>query len=106
MRNRSSTQVERATGDWQGLAESQLSLSEKVALKKRNHRSRSARMPRTGVRTVGCRREVRVRPVHTGIEDSVTENRQESLQALFGNLRVPVSHKVLLNKPAYFRLAG
>ncbi len=37
------------------------------------------------------------RLVRAGIEDTVAENRQESLQAPSGNLRAPVSHKLLLN---------
>ncbi len=56
-------------------AESQLDLSEKVtAQEKGNDRSSFARMPRTGFRTVGRRREARDRAVHAGIENPVTEN--------------------------------
>src|ERR1700751_2269545 len=37
-------------------------------------------MPRPGVRTVGGSRQAGNCAVHTGIEDSITQNRQEALQ--------------------------
>ena len=51
-----------------------LSLREGGSSRKGNHRSSSARMPRTGIRTVGRRREARDRAVHAGIENSVTQD--------------------------------
>ncbi len=56
-----------------------LSLRKGGSSRKGNDRSRSARMPRTGVRAVGSRRQARNRAFHAGIKNSVTENRQKSL---------------------------
>ena len=65
--------------------------------RKGNHRSSPARKPRTGLRTVGRCREARDRAVHAGIEDSVSQNQQESLQGrehensrlIFGHVVAP-----------------
>jgi len=51
----------------------------------RTNRSGSARIERTSIRTVGCGCKTGDRKVHTGIEDSVTKDQQESLQGLAGN---------------------
>ena len=58
------------------------SLEEGGSSRKGNHRGGAARMPRTGVRTVGSSCQTGDRAIHTGIEDSVTKNQQESLQDL------------------------
>jgi hypothetical protein len=64
-------------------AGSQLYLSEKVAAQEKElNRSSSARMPRTSVRTVGRSRQTGHATFDLGIEDSVTEDQQESLQDL------------------------
>jgi transcriptional regulator with PAS, ATPase and Fis domain len=60
--------VERENG------EPALSLREGGSSRKGNHRSGSARMPRTGIRTVGRSREARNRAFHAGIENSVTQD--------------------------------
>ena len=60
------------TGEENG--EPALSLREGGSSRKGNHRSSSARKPRTGLRTVGCCRQTRDRAVHAGIEDPVTQD--------------------------------
>ena len=60
-----------------------LFLSEKVAAtEKEIIEAASARIPRTGIRTVRRRRQARDRAFHPGIEDSVAQDQQESLQGL------------------------
>jgi hypothetical protein len=63
---------------------------------KKNHRSRSAGMPRTGIRTVGRRRQTRNCAVHVGIEDSVPQHQQESLQGLAENMSRASAYGTLL----------
>src|SRR6266851_495103 len=56
--------------------------------RKRNNRTGSARIPRTDIRTVRRRSQARDRAIHPGIEDSVAQYQQESLQGSVGNLRI------------------